>query len=149
MHTARRVFLTTCRTKSSRAIRNIENLEPRRHCPSSTRIPTSVIAQTVAASDATAALPAKSGHFDDTVMAGLLDLQLEFVRMLLTRLKAACPTDLPLLSPLKLNDCEMALKYAATRTQMTALKISPHCARHGLPNTAAFKLLLVLAGIQK
>ena len=60
---------------------------------------------------------------------------------------AACPIDLPLLSPLKLNDYELALKNAATRSQ-TALKISPHCARHDGASTAAFKLLLDLPGIQ-
>ena len=75
--------------------------------------------------------------------------QLKFVRALLIRLKAACPIDLPLLSPLRLNDYELALKFAATRTRLTASKISPHCDRHGGASAAAFKLLLGLPGIQK
>ena len=38
-----------------------------------------------------------TSEFDDTVVAGLLGLQLEFVRVLLIRLQAAGSTDLPLL----------------------------------------------------
>ena len=47
------------------------------------------------------------------------------------------------------HDYEMALKSTATRTRLTAPKISQHCARHGGASTAAFMLLLDLQGIQK
>ena len=82
-----------------------------------------IVAQSVAASDTTAAQTAKSGQFDDTVLAGLSGLQLDFERVLLLRPEAACPTDLPLLSRLRLNDYELALKLSATRTRQTGLKI--------------------------
>ena len=62
-------------------------------CPHAGRAPISVSHQ--------------SGQLDDTVMAFLRGLQLEFVRVLLLRLKAACRTDLPLLSPLRFNDGEL------------------------------------------
>ena len=45
----------------------------------------------------------ENGQFDDTVMAGLLRLLLEVGRGHLLRLQAACPTDLWLLSPLRLS----------------------------------------------
>ena len=78
-----------------------------------------IIAQSVAASDVTAARLPKSGQFDDTVMVGLLGLHLEFVRVLLTRLKVACPFDLQLLAPLTFIERDQALKNAATRTRLT------------------------------
>ena len=85
-----------------------------------------IIALSVTVSDATAAQPAESGQFDDTVMAALLGLQLEFVRVLLTRLKAACRVDLLLPSPLTHIGYEQALKNAVTRTRLAALQISRH-----------------------
>ena len=39
--------------------------------------------------------------------------------------------------------------FAAARRALTMLKISPHCARQAGDSTAAFKLLLDLARIQK
>ena len=59
---------------------------------------------------------AESGQCDDTVVAGLRGLQLDLVLLLLLRLKAACPTELPLLSPLRLNDYELALNNHANTT---------------------------------
>ena len=75
-------------------------------------------------------------------MASLRGLQLEFVRVLLTPLKATGSIDLLLLSPLTLAEYEQAVRIAAKRTGLTALKISPHCARHAGASTAALKLLL-------
>ena len=56
---------------------------------------------------------------------------------------------LPLPSPLKLNDYELTLKYAATRPRLSELKISRHYARHGGASTAAFELLLDLPGFHQ
>ena len=46
-------------------------------------------------------------------------------------------------------DHELALKLAATRTRLTTLRISPHCARHSGASTAAFKMLLDLQAFKQ
>ena len=76
------------------------------------------LAQSGATSDGTAAQLAKSVQFDDTIMTDFQDLQLEYVRVLLTCLKVACPIDLSLLSSLRHK--EHGLPLASRRTRMTA-----------------------------
>ena len=88
---------------SDEATRNIENLEPRRHRAPRAGLPRSVRHR--CAVRGCKRRDAKSGEFDDTVMAVLPGQQLEIVRVLLLRLQAACPTDLPLLLSLRLVRC--------------------------------------------
>ena len=65
--------------------------------------------------------PATSGQFNDAVVASSSNS----CGVLLTRVKAARPIDLPLLSPLTLIDYDHALKNGATQTRLTAMKMFP------------------------
>ena len=68
------------------------------------------VAQSETTSETAAAKLAMSVQFDDTIIASELGFQLHFVRVLLTRPKAACSIEVPLLSPLTLIEYEQALQ---------------------------------------
>eukprot|EP00971_Amphidinium_carterae_P342554 6481897-Amphidinium_carterae.1 len=74
---------------------------------------------------------AKNGEFDETIIAGLPGMQLEFVRGLLQRMAALFPQGVPLLHPLTLGQFERAVRSASQSLSLEGLRISPHTARHG------------------
>ena len=93
--------------------------------------------------------PAKSGEFDDTVIAGLPGLGLEWVPKVLVKLKNLAQPGQALLRPLTLGVYEATIKTAVQRLGMGHLRITPHSARHGGASTAAFLNLLDAKGIMK
>lgn len=93
--------------------------------------------------------PAKSGEFDDTILAGLPGLNLMFVAPLLLRLRQGAQRGLPMLAPLTLAQYETSLHRAARATDLAALRPMPHSARHGGASLAAVKKCLSLRGIQR
>ena len=98
------------------AIRNVENLEPRRHCRAG--IPISVSHHSAErGSQRRDSTTREKRQIRRDSHGQLAEPPPTRIRVLLIRLKAACPIDL-LLSPLRLND-ELSPKYA-TRTRLTS-----------------------------
>ena len=90
---------------------------------------------------------AKSGEWDDTVIAGLPGLHLEWVSEVLLKLGRVA-ADLPnIFSPLGLPTYERLVRKACDATG--AGPATPHSVRHGGPSLAVFNKVLTLAEVQK
>ena len=96
-----------------------------------------------------AARPAKSGEFDDTVLAGLEGLGFEFVPEVLLSLQRAALPGQPLFSPLTLSEYERHILKGAELAGLDPLRVTPHSARHGGASSAMHLELLDLKMIQK
>ena len=88
--------------------------------------------------------PAKSGEFDDTVIASLKGLQLEFVADILKHLKKISPAGTAIFAPLSLSKYEHYVHKAAEANGLSKLSITPHSARHGVASVASYLKLLTL-----
>ena len=93
--------------------------------------------------------PAKSGEFDDTVIAGLKGMRLEFVPMVLRHLKSIAHAGQTLFSPLTLHRYEYWVQRAVKECQLQPLRITPHSARHGGASTSSYLGLLTIKQIQR
>ncbi len=93
--------------------------------------------------------PAKSGEFDDTVIANLPGLGLGFVGRILHNLKDVTPKKRAPFWLLTWAQYEKHLHAAVVACGLKALHITPHSARHGGASTAAFNKLLSIKEIQK
>ena len=94
--------------------------------------------------------PSKNGEFDDTVMAGLDGLGLEWIPELLMLLRQQCRRKAdPLLFPLDLATFEKHVKEASAQLGLQKLKLTPHGARHGGPSRAMMLGLLDLKQVAK
>eukprot|EP00971_Amphidinium_carterae_P137812 2731371-Amphidinium_carterae.1 len=68
-------------------------------------------------------MAAKSVEFDETIIAWLPGMQLEFVRSLLQRMAALFPQGVPLLHPLTLGQFERAVRSASHSLSLERLRI--------------------------
>ncbi len=93
--------------------------------------------------------PAKSGEFDDTVIAGLKGLRLEFVAEILKHLKKQTHGQDNLFWPLELGAYERLMQKAVTALDLGALHITPHSARHCGASSASLLKLLKIKEIQR
>ena len=91
----------------------------------------------------------KAGEVDDTIMAGLPGMKLEFLAEGLLTLAENTHPGYPLFHPLKLPRYEKLLREAAAALGLDILKASPHSVRHGGASTAAYHGLLDLKGIMR
>ena len=94
------------------------------------------------------AKPAKSGEFDDTIIAGLSGMKLEFVPTVLRHLRNAAG-DGTLFAPLTLHRYENELKEGVAAAGLAHMHITPHSARHGGASTASFMKILKIKEIQR
>ena len=92
---------------------------------------------------------AKSGEFDDTVIAGLKGMKLEFVASILKELKRITPIGTTLFSPLTLAKYGSMIAKAVAGTGLTKLRITPHSARHGGASTASLLKILKVKELQR
>ena len=85
--------------------------------------------------------PAKSGEFDDTVIAGLKGMHLEFVSDILKGLQKQTHSEDSLLWPLDLGSYERFILKASVALGLDGLHITPHSARHGGANASSLMKL--------
>ena len=93
--------------------------------------------------------PAKAGEVDDTVMAGLPGMKLEFLQEALVVLSDNTHPKYPVFHPLNLPRYETLVRDAARKCSLEVLKASPHSVRHGGASTAAYHGLLDIKGIMR
>ena len=99
---------------------------------------------------ATRAAPkaAKSGEFDDTVLAGLPGLGLEWAAELVQVLKQQAVEQQRLLDPLTLTQYERYVSATAEAIDLGKLRVHPHSMRHGGASLAAYLKCLDAPGIK-
>ena len=90
---------------------------------------------------------AKSGEYDDTVIAGLPGLGLEWIPQLLWQLACGTPAKTPIFAPLSLASYERIVVAYAKRLELG--RVTPHSARHGGPSLAMLRNILDARAIQK
>ena len=90
---------------------------------------------------------AKSGEFDDTVVAGLPGLGLEWVSELVWQLAKGTPSKTAIFAPLSLAVYERII--GSFSQKLGVGRFTPHGARHGGPSLAMYRKILDLGGIQK
>ena len=111
--------------------------------------PLPIKASTLKAATAPAPKSAKSGEFDDTVLAGLPGLGLEWVESLMVKLKEAAVAQQRLFDPLNLAEYEALLRDTSTDIKLSELHITPHSMRHGGASLASYNKILDADGIRK
>jgi len=93
--------------------------------------------------------PSKAGQFDETILAGLTGLGLEWVVDLLHRLKSGAQPQMPVVSPLDIAHYEKHFKEGMDRIGLAHLNLTPHSLRHGGASLASYLGLLTNSGVAK